>query len=72
MDSKPASNLIELEGLNQDEVVRKAEEAAKLQGYNRFSVKNIVKIVYSVELSEPLVEEKPQEEQPVAPEQPVE
>jgi hypothetical protein len=57
MDSKPASQSIELEGLNQDEVVRKAEEAAKEQGYKRFSVKNIVKIVYSVELSEPIAEE---------------
>lgn len=68
MDSKPASLLIELEGLNQDEVVKKAEEAAKEQGYKRFSVKNIVKITYSVELFDPIVE-APAEEAEEAPQE---
>jgi len=57
MDSNPEVKKIEIEGLNQDEVVRKAEETATKLGYKHFSVKNIVKIVYSVELYEPIADE---------------
>lgn len=54
--SKDKSNnlVIEVEGVDQDEALSKAEDIAKEKGYARCSLQNAVKITYSVLLLDPI------------------
>ena len=61
MADKAAEMTIEVEGADQDEALANAKAKAVELGYNRISLKNILKITYSVMLFEPI-------EEPVKPE----
>ena len=53
---------IEVDGATQDEALANAQSIAEQNGYQKVSLKNIIKITYSAELYDPIkVEEQSQE-----------
>ena len=60
--SEPLIKTIIVEGKDQDEALEMAEIKAKEMGYKKVSLKNIVKLAFTVDLYDPIVVEEPTEE----------